>query len=172
MMKRGCGSSGRTEIITLAFTIVREGSVPSRIIAPRGHIFSNNKRRLPLHPYAGRVSISSHEWSMWRSESAVSSIVTVVDIVVVTRWFKFLTRDSCCQARRKRRSRFHATGTVCALLPSSFLLALFSSSFRVMIVSKDRYWRECHIHNPRVWVVRVYVFTFYKPNVDTLPNPF
>lgn len=41
--------------------------------------------------------------SLW-----VSSIVTVVDIVVVTRWFKFLTRDSCCQTRRKRHSHFHA----------------------------------------------------------------
>lgn len=133
-MHRICGNGKKRYLGSSVITFRDHNGTQSillRIIAPRGHTFSSNERRLPLHPYADRVSISSHEWSMRRSESTVSSIVTVVDIVVVTRWFKFLTRDSCCQAQRKRHSRFLATLSLSlSSLPPLFLCYSPPSSLR------------------------------------------
>lgn len=154
-----------------AFTVIMElfrwGCVLSRVTVPRGHIFSRTELRLPYIPCAGRVSISSHEWSMWRSESTASSIVTVVDIVVVIRWFKFLTRDSCCQARRKRRSHFHATSTAWANCSLFLFPPRASFPRRVTIVSKRSLLARLsyvQLARARAWGdTHVNIFALYKP---------
>lgn len=97
-------------IITLVFTIimarVREGSVLSRVTAPHGHIFSLAQQTPTLlyirtHRPLYRSLLTSDRCGD-PSLSTVSSIVTIVDIVVVTQWFKLLTRETLLSGTERK----------------------------------------------------------------------
>lgn len=130
----------------------------------------NTNADSPLHPHIGRCIDPSHEWSMRRSESTVSSIVTIVDIVVVTQWFKFLTRDSPA-VRLGANVEFPLPCNRQSLCPVPFLFLLYAFFFPFQLFRKIDIGVNVICTN--VWAARINtVFTFYKPYIGTLPNLF
>lgn len=128
----------------------------------------------PLHPRAVRVSISSHEWSMRRSETMVSSIVTVVDTVVVTRWFKSLTRDSCCQPQHNAVPTSTRTAP-CSLFPLLFLIDSFRFFPLLMFMNYDSFetyplTQESRTRAPLCVIIYTSILV-YVPTVEILIVP-
>jgi len=140
----GCGAYNNTRIYDHNGAFAKE--VFSHVSLRRMAIYfpsCNTNADSPLHPHIERCIDPSHEWSMRRSESTGSSIVTIVDIVVVTQWFRFLTRDS--PAVRLGANVVPTSTRSTKPAPCSLPLSPLRF-FSFPIVSKDRYWRECHMY--------------------------